>query len=842
MNDPIDGEHDNDTITPVATTVGQLFKSGVDQCFTIPNYQRDYSWNKREGQPGQFFDDIVDRVRLRIDSEDGLQCIPQSYFLGTMLFKGDWSKDTGSLEVIDGQQRLTTIYLFLGALANRLRATAEEILHRSETSVLKTEWKDLADEFKSFGAEITTKRLRTPLRAASSKRTRPRLTVSQREDGSSVMGTLIFGSEEDRDAIRPRNQAEQNLCDAYWLLYGRMEYGSLAKRRAFSALLPYADQADAALADGDGALTKPEMRKKEQSLLDAYRCYEVLLYDGILRQLDAPTVVVLSMSSEQRINEVFESLNSKGKGLEQVDLIKNNVFERFSENSLDSARAYWERIKRTLSRERKPDDSTDPWIGLEDFFSTFWIAEECGKSAGASKLYAGFQAMYAKAGRADVLDFLNRADDYAHDVAMMYGNENMNFIDPTYQEHVRDGLRYLVRVQRVSQCRALLAAALRACRKKAMNQAVLVELLDFLAVAFLFLTARDVRGSKYTKFLYESAHALSLLAKDGSRFYVAPEYRKRLATWYVRRLEGQLSSLIAEPSDRDLTGMLCGDNALLYQYSNKDDSLQKNKLCVSYLLRIRCYRQLCDADGFSSGADANFTWNVEHILPDAREQGSYTHQLGNLLWLDQDTNSKCGNKPVSEKTVLYRHSASPEVSELDWFFSALQGGEDAQRRAIERRSRQILMDLYTEVIKKHKIAGEGIDECLSAFREFAKGKYVNDIVARGWYHSFASRLVGEKAATVMHIEKFGRSQDEGYTFRGVVFPAEEAFTTPFICMRGEQGIKQIDILLGYIDDMIDNGYIFRRSDGAFQDGKTFPDNCRTMLTEYRRFLEARMAN
>ena len=83
--------------------------------FTVPIYQRTYSWTKRECK--QLWDDV-----LRTGSNDAIS----AHFLGSIVYieKGLYQVTSQSpLLVIDGQQRLTTVSLLLEALARRLGDT-----------------------------------------------------------------------------------------------------------------------------------------------------------------------------------------------------------------------------------------------------------------------------------------------------------------------------------------------------------------------------------------------------------------------------------------------------------------------------------------------------------------------------------------------------------------------------------------------------------------------------------------------------------------------------------------------------------------------------------------------
>ena len=81
-------------------TIQQAFR----ECFYIvPDYQREYVWTDKEVQ--QLLNDIDEQV----DGNSGLE-----YFIGTVLVSPGIEKD--HYEVIDGQQRLTTLFLLLSAL------------------------------------------------------------------------------------------------------------------------------------------------------------------------------------------------------------------------------------------------------------------------------------------------------------------------------------------------------------------------------------------------------------------------------------------------------------------------------------------------------------------------------------------------------------------------------------------------------------------------------------------------------------------------------------------------------------------------------------------------------
>lgn len=104
-------------IKPTSLTVTQLFTGGNEQ-YVIPTYQRRYSWRERQVW------DLIEDIKL-IEGGD-------THLLGSIVcLTEDHNAELNRLELVDGQQRLTTIALLLHCVRQRLEkegdaATAAE--------------------------------------------------------------------------------------------------------------------------------------------------------------------------------------------------------------------------------------------------------------------------------------------------------------------------------------------------------------------------------------------------------------------------------------------------------------------------------------------------------------------------------------------------------------------------------------------------------------------------------------------------------------------------------------------------------------------------------------------
>lgn len=91
--------------------VVELLKTGVEHPFVIPEYQRPYAWSTDEIKT--LFDDLWEFTITTGGSNNA----SKSYFLGTIV---SFVNEAAEQEIIDGQQRITTLFLFLRAIFTHL--------------------------------------------------------------------------------------------------------------------------------------------------------------------------------------------------------------------------------------------------------------------------------------------------------------------------------------------------------------------------------------------------------------------------------------------------------------------------------------------------------------------------------------------------------------------------------------------------------------------------------------------------------------------------------------------------------------------------------------------------
>ncbi len=283
-------------------TIKELLLSGKQ--FIIPRFQRAYSWEKNNYK--EFFEDILNCLTIK----DGKIIIDQ-YFLGTMLFVGDYSESNASkIEVVDGQQRLTSITILFSALSDIFISMGESVLSEQIFKYIMTTNDD--------GEEV---------RILQSNTHYPFFSFFIQDRSKHIKQ-------------EPSSEEEECIKAAYNYFFDNLDENKIRK----------------ILKNNFGDKAVDEISYIE--ILKAIR-------DQILNTI----FVSISTFDKKQANLIFEILNAKGKRLTDIDLIKNKIFEVLDDTEpADVAQEKWKNLKSILN-------SCQENIGLATFYRHFWISK-----------------------------------------------------------------------------------------------------------------------------------------------------------------------------------------------------------------------------------------------------------------------------------------------------------------------------------------------------------------------------------------------------------------------------------------------------------------------------------
>lgn len=250
--------------------VSQLFDIEAGVVYAIPRYQREYTWGKNQWE--NLFDDVL-------ENDPG-------YFLGSIICINQ-STDALSvqkLELVDGQQRLTTLSLLFASVYHALKS--------HET--------DLDDEQR---VELINLKRKLVLKKGDDQiRLTPQIQNNNNPDYRAVLAEIGVISEYDV----PAYAGNRKIFRAYRYFQDRIDEMANGRSNRLGTIMEFLDKASHA------CLVKIEVA----SHADAYT--------------------------------LFESLNNRGMPLTAIDLIKNKLLARLESIEPGKVDHYFEHWNRLL--------------------------------------------------------------------------------------------------------------------------------------------------------------------------------------------------------------------------------------------------------------------------------------------------------------------------------------------------------------------------------------------------------------------------------------------------------------------------------------------------------------
>jgi uncharacterized protein with ParB-like and HNH nuclease domain len=223
----------------------------------VPRYQREYSWSKE--QVRELWDDIVTNIKVTGDLSEH-----EEYFIGAIVLVGN--DKSIEFQIVDGQQRLTTITILLSVLCERF---------------LEIKKSDLAESIFRNYIEGTDDDGR-PYFKLQNETPRPFFQTS-----------IQYIKKEN---LEPKTTEEKALRASYKELYNLTARDNFKKN--FSI---------------EGGVSD----EKYEFLLKSLR-------DHLVNYLK---IILITVSDEEEAYTIFETLNARGMNLRSVDLIKNKLFK-----------------------------------------------------------------------------------------------------------------------------------------------------------------------------------------------------------------------------------------------------------------------------------------------------------------------------------------------------------------------------------------------------------------------------------------------------------------------------------------------------------------------------------
>lgn len=271
--------------------------------YRIPPFQRAYSW-EREERETLWLDMLTQYERLTEvwhlepeERDERISTMP-SHYLGTVVLSGPSALGVPRSDVIDGQQRITTLMLAICAL--------------------RDVWsKSIARSGRAADAEAAGERRRvmtdTYLRNAGAQGEERARLIPLTIDRKAFDGIVQHSGDGriDADALELSDGHSQRVIQAYRFFNTEM------RRRAVNPA------------------SNPQLARFAGLFPLDYEVLEQVIAHRM-------SVIAIETKSLDDTNAIFESLNAKGKPLGQLDLLRNYVFMLLRGRANEVLRDIWE--------------------------------------------------------------------------------------------------------------------------------------------------------------------------------------------------------------------------------------------------------------------------------------------------------------------------------------------------------------------------------------------------------------------------------------------------------------------------------------------------------------------
>ena len=569
--------------------------------FMVPLYQRKYQWGDDRLWP--FWEDVTAKAAEVLDGSSKFE-----HYMGALILSpvdsGSQIGITPTVQVVDGQQRLTTFQIFLAALREVARSYGNEELISHVDGYLK-------NTMKSKDTDPLTRFKLMP-------------TPSDRE----LIHDIIDMTSKEADAKYhylyrggwvPRNRP-QKAFRAYYLFREWIKefalYGPQDLEESEEEALKQPEEVEPTSAGNN-------IREHLEALLTAL--------------LDRLKLVVITLGENDDAQVIFETLNSKGEPLLAMDLVRNNIFHRAEKQGAIVEELYkklWDPLDDSWWRESAPNSR--PIRPRIDHFLAHVLVAESGHKISVRELYAEYRNFAVPKGKprfSNVEDELKLLERYTPIYRTLEGVEECG----------SSAIRWLGRKLSTWQVTTAYPIALQMGSQELEenDRQLIAELI------YSYLVRRAVCGltMKNMNQIFQSLAA---------HFIAQGVSVDSLRTFFVEKE----SNSIRFPSDKEFrAGILSGNSYSIAPKTRLVDLLWELEL----ISRSKMSESISQPDGLWIEHVLPQTWTAEWPFEDGTMGDSYSeeasalsrnatiHVLGNLTLLTSSLNKSISNKSFSEK-------------------------------------------------------------------------------------------------------------------------------------------------------------------------------------------------
>ena len=413
--------------------------------------------------------------------------------------------------------------------------------------------------------------------------------------------------------------------------------------------------------------------EEEKALLYAYNFFythvnrertqhenPILFLKALRDQIVKCSTIFITVDNEEDAQNIFETLNAKGKDLETLDLVKNKIFGVLNkEHPSDFAKDNWNNIKTNL---RSRSES----VSLSTFFRHFWIAHY--SFATENKIYKLFQEKIPQTEN-DYKTFVNNLE--------IFSNHYIKAISPLHidwkTQEERQVLYALMAINdfKVIQPRPLVTTLIglyhnRLLKINDLNSIILkLEMFHFIFSAITSSRASGLESlySRYSRQLNSSNDKVE-----------------------IKKILSELSLKLKEKLNSEITYEGFEKKFISLKFSNNFTS---DKKLIQYIFKLK-EKSLMRTNELSIDLIT-----LEHIHSQKIDT-EWSHNIGNLLPLAKELNEDCKNYDLDKKIPILKKS---ELKQVKDFCEEMKSEKLWTRDLSDKRAQELSQEIYDLALK-----------------------------------------------------------------------------------------------------------------------------------------------
>lgn len=413
--------------------------------------------------------------------------------------------------------------------------------------------------------------------------------------------------------------------------------------------------------------------EEEKALLYAYNFFythvnrertqhenPILFLKALRDQIVKCSTIFITVDNEEDAQNIFETLNAKGKDLETLDLVKNKIFGVLNkEHPSDFAKDNWNNIKTNL---RSRSES----VSLSTFFRHFWIAHY--SFATENKIYKLFQEKIPQTEN-DYKTFVNNLE--------IFSNHYIKAISPLHidwkTQEERQVLYALMAINdfKVIQPRPLVTTLIglyhnRLLKINDLNSIILkLEMFHFIFSAITSSRASGLESlySRYSRQLNSSNDKVE-----------------------IKKILSELSLKLKEKLNSEITYEGFEKKFISLKFSNNFTS---DKKLIQYIFKLK-EKSLMRTNELSIDLIT-----LEHIHSQKIDT-EWSHNIGNLLPLAKELNEDCKNYDLDKKIPILKKS---ELKQVKDFCEEMKSKKLWTRDLSDKRAQELSQEIYDLALK-----------------------------------------------------------------------------------------------------------------------------------------------